>query len=98
MILQIALAQLVELEPNTKIWTVPADRWKQERTQGVLLFQRAAKDLADTEDLRCFYGTVFSSLESNTLSEMALLNLMIVLAFDAESGGFCISFRTWTQE
>jgi integrase len=91
-------ARWEEIDLETRVWTVPADRSKQKRPHRVPLSYRAVEILAEAGELQDSSGLIFPSMRGKALSDMTLSKLVKELGFDADVHGFRTSFRTWGQE
>ena len=88
-----------EVDLDTAIWTIPADRMKAGREHRVPLCARALEILTEARQLGNGSGLVFPGTRpGKPLSDMTLSKLMRDLNLDAVPHGFRSSFRDWAAE
>jgi integrase len=95
-------AKWSEIDLETKVWTVPADRMKAGKAHMVPLCDRAVSILGEAEDLKrgaavdklIFPGTT----ADRPLSNMTLAMILRREGLDATPHGFRSSFRDWAAE
>lgn len=90
-------ARFSEIDWNTRVWRVPAERMKAKKEHRVPLSTTAVKLLeamprADGQDL------IFPSPRGKVLSDMTLLMIVRRLGVDAVPHGFRSTFRDWAGE
>lgn len=90
-------ARFSEIDWNTNVWRVPAERMKAKKEHRVPLSSDAVKLLkslprVDDQDL------MFSSPRGKVLSDMAMLMLVRRIGVDAVPHGFRSTFRDWAGE
>ncbi|WP_411035633.1 tyrosine-type recombinase/integrase [Shinella sp. BYT-45] len=96
---EVRLAEWSEFDFDDKVWEIPAERMKMNRSHRVPLSPRAVSILTDARVLADGSGLVFpSTIKGRPLSDMTLSKLVKELGFDADVHGFRTSFRTWVQE
>ena len=88
-----------EVDLDTTIWTIPAERMKAGREHRVPLCARALEILTEARQLGSGSGLVFPGTRpGKPLSDMTLSKLMRELSLDAVPHGFRSSFRDWAAE
>ena len=93
---EIRFATWDEIDLNTKIWTVPADRMKAEKAHRIPL---SAPAIALLKALPRFEGSpyVFSALRGGPLSDMSISAVCRRMKVDAVPHGFRSSFKDWAR-
>ncbi len=86
-----------EVDLDTRLWTVPAQRMKAQREHRVPLSPRAVDLLIQAADLRT-NDLVFPSVTGRPMSDATLSKLIRELAIQAVPHGFRSSFRDWCGE
>jgi integrase len=92
-------ARWEEINLPAKVWEVPAERMKTNRSHRVPLSSHALTILNSAKALDDGSGLIFPGAKQGyPLSDMTLSKLMKELGFNADIHGFRTSFRTWAQE
>ncbi len=88
-----------EIDVESAVWTLPAERMKANREHRVPLSGRALEVVNDATGLSEGLGLVFpGSQPGRPLSENTHAKLLRELGFDAVTHGFRSSFRDWASE
>ena len=87
-----------EMDLDTAVCTVPAERMKAQREHRVPLSERAVDILREAQVLADESGLVFPSPTGKPLSNMTLSKLLKDLKIPAVLHGFRSSFRDWARE
>ncbi len=95
---EVRLARWGEIDLDTEVWTVPAERMRANREHRVPLSCRAAEILQAARTLRDATGLVFPNPRGKPLSDMTLSKLLKEQGVQAVPHGFRSSFRDWASE
>ncbi len=87
-----------EIDPEAKLWTVPAERMKAGREHRVPLCDRALEILEGAAKLRVSEHVFPGDRRNQPLSIMALEMLLRRMKVDVTVHGFSSSFRDWAGE
>ncbi|MXY51258.1 MAG: site-specific integrase [Gammaproteobacteria bacterium] len=87
-----------EIDRDSAVWTIPAERMKNGREHRVPLSDRALEVLDEARELAAAEGWVFPSPRGRAMHQRYLSELMRTLAVDAVPHGFRSSFRDWAAE
>ena len=91
-------AQWGEIDWESALWTVPAERMKARREHRVPLADRALAVLRDAWSLSGDGDLVFPAPKGGTMSDMTFTGLLRRLEIPAVPHGFRSSFRDWAAE
>jgi integrase len=92
---EVLRARWSEIDFEEKLWIVPAERMKAGQEHRVPLSQRALVVLRDMEKLRANEFVFPGFRDSQSLSDMALTQLLRRLGRDVTTHGFRSTFRDW---
>ena len=92
------LAHWNEIDTESAIWTIPAERMKMGRAHRVPLSKRALEVLDEAAQFRDRSGLVFPSVTGRVLSDATLSKRLKDLKINAVPHGFRASLRTWGDE
>ena len=95
---EVRLATWDEIDFDSSLWTVPADRMKAGIPHRVPLCTRAMEVLAEARELTDGSGLVFSSVTGRPMSNSTKSKLLRELGIQAVPHGFRSSFRDWCGE
>ena len=95
---EVRLARWDEIDFDTEVWTVPAERMKANREHRVPLSCAAVQILQAARGLRNASKLVFPSTRGKPLSDMTLSKLLKEQGVQAVPHGFRSSFRDWAAE
>ncbi|MYB50680.1 MAG: tyrosine-type recombinase/integrase [Acidobacteriia bacterium] len=95
---EVRLSEWQEVDLDSKIWTIPADRTKIRREHKVPLAPRAVAVLDQARQLSDGEGLIFPSASGKPLSDATLSKLLRELGVQAVPHGFRSSFRDWCGE
>ena len=87
-----------EVDPETAVWTIPAERTKAGREHRVPLSGRALELLAEARRLADGSGLVFPSPSGRMLTNAAMARLCNELGLDGSLHGMRTAFRSWAAE
>ena len=88
-----------EIDVDSRVWTIPAERMKAGREHRVPLSERALAILEEMRELDADGGYVFpSSGKGRALSNMTFTQILRRCAIDCVPHGFRSSFRDWAAE
>ena len=87
-----------EIDWDSSMWTVPAERMKAGRPHRVPLSHQAMAVLRDARSLGSGEGLIFRAKEGGTMSDMVFTALLRRLKIDCVPHGFRSSFRDWCAE
>ncbi len=91
-------ARWEEIDRDTAVWTIPAERMKNGREHRVPLSDRALNVLDEAGELAGPAGWVFPSPRGLVIPQKYLSELLRALRVDAVPHGFRSSFRDWAAE
>lgn len=93
------LAEWPEIDFESALWTIPAERMKARAEHRVPLSERVVEILHGAKKLAGDSHLIFNGLRrGHALSDMTLSKLVKELGFDAVPHGFRTSFRMWVQD
>ena len=95
---EVRLATWGEVNIESSIWTVPADRAKTQREHRVPLAPRAVAILEEMRQHTGGEGLIFPSTTGKALSDATLSKLVREQGIQAVPHGFRSSFRDWCGE
>ncbi|HET8973116.1 MAG TPA: integrase arm-type DNA-binding domain-containing protein [Pseudolabrys sp.] len=92
-------ARWAEMDLDSAVWTIPADRMKMRREHRVPLAPRAIEIIERAKVLAAGNGFVFAGRSMDkSLSNMALLMVLRRMELDITVHGFRSAFRDWAAE
>ena len=92
---EVRLSEWREVDPDSGIWTIPADRSQTRREHEVPLAPRAVALLDEARQLSHGEGLIFPSVTGKPLSDATLSKLLREQGIQAVPHGFRSSFRDW---
>ena len=95
---EVRLSEWREVDPDSGIWTVPADRSQTRGEHEVPLAPRAVTVLDEARQLSRGEGLIFPSVTGKPLSDATLSKLLREQGIQAVPHGFRSSFRDWCGE
>ena len=95
---EVRLSEWREVDQDSGIWTIPADRSKTRREHKVPLALRALVVLDEARRLSPSEGLIFPSVTGKPLSDATLSKLLREHGIQAVPHGFRSSFRDWCGE
>ncbi len=95
---EVRLSEWGEVDVESGVWTIPADRTKTRREHKVPLAPRALAVLDEARQLSRGEGFIFPSATGKALSDATLSKLIREQGIQAVPHGFRSSFRDWCGE
>ena len=95
---EVRLADWSEINLDSRMWTIPADRMKAGREHRVPLSTKALAVLRDARVLGSGEGLIFPAKEGGAMSDMVFTALLRRLKVDSVPHRFRSSFRDWCAE
>ena len=95
---EVRLSEWREVDLESGVWTIPADRSKTQREHKVPLTPRALAVLDEARQLSHGEGLIFPSATGKALSDATLSKLVREQGIQAAPHGFRSSFRDWCGE
>ncbi len=96
---EVRLANWDEVNFQSAIWTIPAQRMKTKEEHIIPLADRTMEILEYMKELGLSNQLIFQGSKTNRpISDMTMSKLIKELGFEADVHGFRTSFRVWVQE
>ena len=95
---EVRMADWSEINLDSRMWTIPADRMKAGREHRVPLSTEALALLRDARALGSGEGLIFPAKEGGAMSDMVFTAMLRRLKVDSVPHGFRSSFRDWCVE
>lgn len=96
---EVLLARWDEVDADSEVWTIPAERMKAKRIHRVPLTRRCLELLAVAKQLAAGSQLVFPGMKTDRpMSNMAFLKLLERMKVDVTAHGFRSSFSDWAAE
>ena len=95
---EVRFAEWSEINLDSAVWTVPAEKMKTERDHRVPLSGAALAVLEGARDLSGGVGLLFPSIRGRALSDSTMSKLLRENGIAAVPHGFRSSFRNWAAE
>ena len=87
-----------EIDLRKKVWRMPADKYKSEKSWVIPLTREAIKILKAKPSAKYQEGRAFSTLDGGKIGDKKLSSMPKALGYDAVFNGFRRTFRTWCQK
>jgi len=96
---EVRLGKWNEVDMDTAVWTIPAERMKQRKPHRVPLSQRCLEILTEAKKINTESGYIFpGNMENKPLSDSTLSKLVRDNKIKCVPHGFRSSFRVWAAE